>query len=189
MTLPPRSFLALLLVIGIGVLDTATDALRVSAGERLGELGSQASPPPELFPTRVGTVWTYQGQTEWTTAGTGTVHRRLIRWHTGVVQHVRGPDYEAALVRGFPSDLAWYEPLLKPTLSAIVVTHDGRLLFLWPDDPRVAVLAAPSRDTPPLRLLSQTRYFSGHCMSASSSVIRSCFVATTGCTSGVSTRS
>jgi hypothetical protein len=57
---------------------------------------------------RKGSEWTYAGQLEWT-VGT-QIFATNIQWTMSVVDVAKTTNAEVAIVRGFVSELAWYEP-------------------------------------------------------------------------------
>ena len=71
------------------------------------------------IPLEKGTQWTYKGQVEWTLVGSAKVKSRNIRWVTEVVDTVIGTDAHAAIIRGFPDELAWYEPDRLPGFCVV----------------------------------------------------------------------
>jgi hypothetical protein len=79
--------------------------------------GSPSSACP--IPLEKGIQWTYEGQVEWTIVGSATVKSRNIRWVTEVVDTVIGTNTQAAIIRGFPDELAWYEPEQLPDFCVI----------------------------------------------------------------------
>jgi hypothetical protein len=66
------------------------------------------------YPLRKGTRWVYQGRAEWAGRRPGEVRSGEVKDVMEVLQVVTGPDAFAAVVRGFPMDLAWYRPGARP---------------------------------------------------------------------------
>jgi len=78
------------------------------SGLCVGQAGGQAA--AEIFPMRKGTRWIYRGDVAWQAIGGGTkVERSRLDWTMEVVDDMRGGRYKAALIRGHPQDLRWYE--------------------------------------------------------------------------------
>lgn len=88
-------------------------------------LGATSCP----IPLDKGTQWTYEGKVEWTLSGSATVKTAQIRWVTKVVDCIKGSKAQAAVVRGFPDELMWYEPSRSPSFSVLlsVSNHVYRL--------------------------------------------------------------
>ena len=77
------------------------------------------------YPLRKGARWIYEGKAEWTDVRHRRVHQGRVRDVMEVLQVLPGPTSFAAVVRGFPMDLAWYQPAVKPRIS-VVVCKEGR---------------------------------------------------------------
>jgi hypothetical protein len=75
-----------------------------------------------LLQLKKGSQFNYVGTLEWT-VGTN-VSRTNIDWVMEVVDVVKGERAEAAVVRGFLRDLAWYEPGEKPGFTVIASEHN-----------------------------------------------------------------
>jgi hypothetical protein len=67
-----------------------------------------------------GARWIYEGQVQWTVPGAAKVKTARIQWVTEVVEVFNGPQVQAAIVRGFPDELAWYEPGQSPRFSVLL---------------------------------------------------------------------
>jgi hypothetical protein len=81
------------------------------------------------FPTEPGTYWVYRGTTSWTLPGTASVETSELTWRVEVTRQLRGDGFEVAALRGFPSDLAWYEPGKQPGEYALIIL-DGSAYYL-----------------------------------------------------------
>lgn len=81
-----------------------------------------------LFPMTKGTTWTYQGHVKTENID---IH---MRWTVTVVDAVDTPEISAALLRGGPWDLAWYQPNVQP--GTHVVARLGNTYYLLHDDGR-----------------------------------------------------
>jgi hypothetical protein len=55
-------------------------------------------------------------------AGAAAVEEKALRWSSEVVGRVEGRGLRVAILQGFPSDLAWYQPGKKPGVYALVET-------------------------------------------------------------------
>ena len=73
------------------------------------------------FPLTKSTYWTYRGKVSWD-AGSSKVETKTITWKMEVTDTIQREGVTAALVNGFVSDLAWYEPGKQPALSLLVET-------------------------------------------------------------------
>jgi hypothetical protein len=78
----------------------------------------------EPFPLRAGTYWIYKGVVKWTdsTVPSG-VGEKVLSWKMEVVRRLTAGPYEVAVMKGHPSDLAWYEGDKKP--SEYLIVRDG----------------------------------------------------------------
>jgi hypothetical protein len=77
-----------------------------------------------VLPLAVGARWIYSGKVEWTVPNSAKVERAEIRWVTEVVEIVEGQGRRAAVIRGFPDELAWYEPQQSPGFCVLLGMHD-----------------------------------------------------------------
>jgi len=109
------------------------------------------------FPLRKGARWVFEGEAEWTTREprkpAPKVRTGPVRDTMEVVQVLAAGDAFAAIVRGFPMDLAWYQPPLKPRIS-ILLCRNGRLYQhtsrgLKPALAQARLLLADTRDPGP----------------------------------------
>ncbi|BDU72756.1 hypothetical protein [Mesoterricola silvestris] len=80
----------------------------------------------QQFPLHKGAYWTYVGEAEWTTPVTQKVRGGRVRNVMEVLQFIPGEGGFAAVVRGFPMDLAWYEPG-KGNSFSVIICKKGRL--------------------------------------------------------------
>ncbi len=91
--------------------------------------GGVAARADDRFPTVPGTYWVYRGTTQWTLPGTASVEKQELTWRVEVVEQRRGDGFEVAILRGFPSELAAYEPGKQPGEFALVIL-DGAAYYL-----------------------------------------------------------
>ncbi len=95
-----------------------------------------ALPPPtgEFFPMTSGTQWEYEGTVAWSD-NKGPVPQAVISWKMELLSRHKVGAFEAAIVRGHPADLAWYEPgKTKPSVCLIVRSPRGRYFRIAPFD-------------------------------------------------------
>jgi hypothetical protein len=115
-------------------------------------LGSiSAAAPRHAFyplPLRAGSEWIYEADVAWTVANSTRVERAHIEWRMTVTQEVRHGRWRVAVVKGWPSDLAWYEPGKQPGFS--VIAQDGTDVFLLraESEPEAQAMAKKLRSRP-----------------------------------------
>ena len=84
--------------------------------------------PCAQLPLDAGATWTYRADLTWVRRGGRAAHRSIVG--TARVLTVRATDSSvAAIVRGWPSDLAWWEPGRAPGRSAVYCVG-GRVYLL-----------------------------------------------------------
>lgn len=80
-----------------------------------------------------GTYWIYAGTVKWseTNNNSTVIKRRKIRWKMEVIQSFHKGDISAALLKGHPGDLTWYEEntgrgdhLIVRNGNSFYFTHD-----------------------------------------------------------------
>jgi hypothetical protein len=69
-----------------------------------------ASCAQDVFPMGKGTYWIYQGTARWTVINSNRVQSERLHWKMEIVDTIEASDLHAALIRGAPWDLGWYEP-------------------------------------------------------------------------------
>jgi hypothetical protein len=96
--------------------------------------------PCAQFPLAPAASWTYRVEVAWTPIGSADVQRRTLTWTTTVltVQESRGAV--VATVRGWLSDLAWWEPD-RPAQTSVLACRAGRVHLLRPGAGDPAALA------------------------------------------------
>lgn len=87
-------------------------------------------PCPQL-PLVANASWTYRAEVAWTPTGTSDVRRRIITWTTTVLTVQGSGNTIAATVRGWLSDLAWWEPGHTPA-TFVLACQDGRVYLFRP---------------------------------------------------------
>jgi hypothetical protein len=63
---------------------------------------------PELFPMSKGTYWIYRGEVKWQYGE--TVKSTKVEWKMEVVEAIVRTDDAAAVLKGGPWDLPWFQP-------------------------------------------------------------------------------
>jgi hypothetical protein len=80
----------------------------------------------DAFPLRKGARWVFEGEAEWTAPRGRGVRSGRVRDVMEVLEVRRSGGACAAIVRGFPLDMAWYRPGRRPGLS-VLLCRDGRI--------------------------------------------------------------
>ena len=88
-----------------------------------------------MLPLVPGARWVYRGTIESTVLKRGSAHliRRLVTRTMEVRAVKRYGRTTVALVRGYPGELAWYEPG-RPRGTYLIIQRDGGALYLVADD-------------------------------------------------------
>jgi hypothetical protein len=100
---------------------------------------SIAPAEPPIFPMAKGTSWVYSARVKFGKAGTEVAGIKTLRWIVTVMDTAQKDDISAALLKGGPWDLAWYEATVKPQEHLVV--RMGTSYYLLHDD-AAATLAA-----------------------------------------------
>jgi hypothetical protein len=79
-----------------------------------------SAPAKPLFLLKKGQSWIYQGRVEWV-EGT-TIKSKQISWVTDIIEVFNYRDISIAVVRGLPTDLAWYTENKPRGYSLIAVS-------------------------------------------------------------------
>lgn len=90
---------------------------------------AQAEPArlKDYFPLHKGTVWTYEGVVHWKGGADKKPDEKRLRWTMEVLETFEESFFSAALLRGHPDELAFYEPGRKP--SEYVIVNSGGLYY------------------------------------------------------------
>jgi hypothetical protein len=80
-----------------------------------------------FFPLTEGTTWIYEGQVRWTGLAPKEVRAATMTWEMKVMETFKRAFIHAALLRGHPGDLAWYEEGREPGRHLIL--RIGRTKF------------------------------------------------------------
>jgi len=111
------------------------------------------------FPLTRGNYWVYKGQTKWTVANSNQVKEAALTWKMQVAETFATEAGTVAVIKGHPSDLAWYEEGKAPSDSLIVQAKGGRFHRIEGDQ-RQEVLAAVKAGKPiPAGTLSEETVF------------------------------
>ena len=83
--------------------------------------GLVAAPPVSSpIPLEKGNRWTYEGKIETALSGSSTVYSTNISWVMEVIDSIKSTNAQAAVVRGFPDELPWYEPAQVPGFCVLL---------------------------------------------------------------------
>lgn len=88
----------------------------------------QQNSAPAIIPMDVDASWLFAADVRWTIIDSDRVRKASIRWEMRITEAFESDRIRAAVVRGFPSQLAWYEPGKQPGFDVLVARPDG--LFL-----------------------------------------------------------
>ena len=94
------------------------------------------------LPLKLGTSWTYRAEVAWDAGGSDHARRQRVLWTTTVVSVLSSDSAVAATVRGWPTDLAWWEPQRSPTTSVIYCRGGRVYLVHCPTDSAPALAAS-----------------------------------------------
>lgn len=92
-------------------------------------LALQVSPQSEaaIMPLEAGASWVFSVRVRWTLSDSNQVQSASIRWEMRITEVHESEGIRAAVVRGFPFQLAWYEPGKQPGFDVLVKRSGG----LW----------------------------------------------------------
>lgn len=71
--------------------------------------GLAADPDRQGLPLETGTVWVYEGPVSWSPDGSDRVAERVMTWEMAVTETIERRHVFAAVLKGYPLDLAFYE--------------------------------------------------------------------------------
>ena len=86
---------------------------------------THAQAPP--LPLQADSSWTYTAKVDWTEENSNKVRSDTVEWKEEVVSSITDASRTIAIVRGFPFELAMYEPSRAPALYVLLQTQQG----LW----------------------------------------------------------
>lgn len=78
---------------------------------------------PDL-PLRAGAVWVYLAEVSWTDMASQKVRDTTFTWNTEVLSVSDSAEAQIAVVRDWPTALAWWDPSKLPDTSRIVCVGD-----------------------------------------------------------------
>jgi hypothetical protein len=82
--------------------------------------GSSADAPQHPFPLSKGTYWVYKGTVRWTHDNSNRVSETAVIWRTEILRFIQHGNVQAAIVRGFPTDLDWSNGKPEPSESLLI---------------------------------------------------------------------
>ena len=71
--------------------------------------GLAAGPDRQGLPLETGTMWVYEGPVSWGPDGSDSVTERVMTWEMAVTETIERQHVFAAVIKGYPLDLAFYE--------------------------------------------------------------------------------
>ncbi len=98
------------------------------------------------FPLEKGNYWIYQGETRWVEpqrggrrSGKPQAKCAVLTWKMEVAETLSGNGWQAALLKGFPSELSWYEPgqvrgdhlVLQVGAGSYFLFHESDAREIW----------------------------------------------------------
>lgn len=104
----------------------------------LASYGNQSTYSSETyFPLQKGNYWIYQGKTSWTLPNSNKTKTKVLTWKMEVIDTCKRGHLFAALLKGHPEDLAWYEAdkkrgdylILRIGSSSYHLIHSGARKF------------------------------------------------------------
>jgi hypothetical protein len=96
--------------------------------------GRPPEPMTQDFPLQKGMSWIYQGTAKWTRGGSGEIVESGMTWKMEIMEVIEREHVFAAVVKGGPWDLAWYEEGKEPGDHLIVRVGPGKFFLLEGDD-------------------------------------------------------
>jgi hypothetical protein len=86
----------------------------------LGLLGQNPVADAHEFPLEAGMYWNYEGNVVWSEAGASAVQRRQMTWRMEIVEVITRDWTTAAVLKGHPRDLVFFDPKREPRTSILV---------------------------------------------------------------------
>ena len=83
----------------------------------------------DFFPMEKGTYWIYQGTVKWQGGDDSNTKSKNVLVKMEVIDYFHKGEISAALIKGHPADLAWYDPQKKPG-DYLIVRNGDRFYFL-----------------------------------------------------------
>jgi hypothetical protein len=91
------------------------------------------------FPLNKGNQWVYEAYIKYHQKKTDSLIQEKIEWTMEVVDTIHHGNYVAAVIKGFPTDLVWYEG--KANRGDYVLLQDSNKIYLCSFDPIDSLLA------------------------------------------------
>jgi hypothetical protein len=85
------------------------------------------------FPLEPGRYWDYQGNVVWADPGASAVQRRTVTWRMEIVEVITRDWTTAAVLKGHPRDLMFFDPKREPRTS-LLVSVNLQKYYLLEDD-------------------------------------------------------
>jgi hypothetical protein len=92
-----------------------------------------AAPAPAAFPLAKGAFWVYEGPVTWTPDGADKPQEKVMTWKMEITDVIERDWVQAAVVKGHPMDLAFYEEGRKPD-DYLLVSVRGQQYYLVAGD-------------------------------------------------------
>jgi hypothetical protein len=93
-----------------------------------------APPVASPIPLETGSRWTYEGKIETALSGSATTLVTNISWVMEIIDSKKNSTAQAAIVRGFPDELPWYEPAQVPGFCVLLNFSNHVYQFKSPDE-------------------------------------------------------
>ena len=91
-------------------------------------------PLVNAFPLTEGTVWIYEGPVKWTLPDSAEVTEEVLTWEMEVIETIQRQQVFAAMVKGHPLELAWYEEGKTKPGEHLIVRVGGDKYYLLSGD-------------------------------------------------------
>jgi hypothetical protein len=92
-----------------------------------------ATPAPAAFPLTKGAYWVYEGPVTWTPDGADKALEKTLTWKMEITDVIQREAIQAAVVKGHPMDLAFYEEGRQPG-DYLLVSVRGQQYYLVTGD-------------------------------------------------------
>ena len=99
----------------------------------LGFLGQSPVAERHEFPLEPGMYWNYEGNVVWAEPGASAVQRRQITWRMEIVEVITRDWTTAAVLKGHPRDLVFFDPKREPRTLLLVSVNLQKYYLLEGD--------------------------------------------------------
>jgi hypothetical protein len=113
-----------------------------------GQLAAQSAPDPDPLPFAPGTTWVYKGTVWWTPVGRWNIYQERVTWEVEVADTIVRGDVHAAVMKGYPQDLAWLERERLPSEYLLIRVGGSRFYLLGGERGAVAERRLRDRQDP-----------------------------------------